>query len=237
MAETTDPFVWPETVVPTRASFYPATQTALYPRPFATQAQRLSRPGGKFMSELQFDNLPKEKAAALDGLIAGMKGPYGSVLIPVWRRCQPAGPAVTISADEPLFETGEFFPDGTGFVTLGRLAGPARLAADAKQGASEIVVDRFAPSQQALSAGDFVGLGTGRVYMVAGTAPVVTDASGVATIPIWPPLRSNQSEGAEVVLDCPKARMRLIDDNQASSMTRKPNFSAYRLRFEEDVTL
>lgn len=92
-------------------------------------------------------------------------------------------------------------------VPRGSLRGTPTLAANAAQGADQIVVTTTANAT--LKAGDFLGLG-GHVLMVA--ADCQADGSGAITVPLANRLRSAQSAGAAVMWDRPKATFRLSSD-------------------------
>jgi hypothetical protein len=105
---------WPDGLYPVLQSFYirPATVSNVSESSGHVQV-RARRHGEKWIAALDF-RLPKDKAAIMDALLARLKGPAGTVLVPDFRRNRAR--TVTDSMDSYAADTGlTFFDDEKDF--------------------------------------------------------------------------------------------------------------------------
>lgn len=113
-------------------------------------------------------------------------------------------------------------------------AGPAGLVNGAGQSGYSIVTDGWTPDTLILPEGSYINSG-GELKLV--TAPVTTNGSGQATIPIEPPQRYAPAENSAIVIIEPYCVMSLSDQDGASWGLRAPRFHGFSLNFEEAVNL
>ncbi len=198
---------------------YPtANDLALFDTKFVIGAQ-IAAGSGAFdgmISEFWFDNVAYDIVTNLTD----------------WRTA--AGNPADLGADGsgPGAQPKLYFPDGnpadnkgtggnasiTG--TLTPVDGPtppapaAALVNGADQTGATLAVDGLQPSKaDVFKAGDYFQIGTGsssRLHMV--TADADSNASGEATLDIWPPLRSSPADNAAVTVSSPKGVFRLTEN-------------------------
>lgn len=76
--------VWPLELRPATQEFYIQTLSVVWASPYTGQQQILERDGARWVSRLTFRRGGTD-AARIDALIASLRGPAGTALIPDWR--------------------------------------------------------------------------------------------------------------------------------------------------------
>ena len=87
----TDPILWPLDIRPQRQSFWLATRTTLFDTPNHATTQRIAWPATRWRAEISLSRTGPV-ARAIDGLIAALNGPIGTVLLPDFRRLAARNP-------------------------------------------------------------------------------------------------------------------------------------------------
>lgn len=123
-------------------------------------------------------------------------------------------------SEEPGYSDGYDFSDGTGFVEHLNPPGPVTLVGAHSAGATALSLKKVAKTP--LTAADwsvatYIGLAS-RLYQVTG---ITIDDDYEATLSIWPPLRADAADEAELD-EVPVTKMRVIDP----SAGWVPDFSA-----------
>lgn len=113
-------------------------------------------------------------------------------------------------------------------------AGPAGLVMGAGQSGYSLVTDGWSNSAAILPEGSYIAC-AGQLHLV--TAPVSTNGSGEATIPIEPARRYAPADNAPIIITQPYAVMSLSESNGAGWGVRAPRFHGFDLSFEEAVDL
>lgn len=104
---------WPENIYPVRQVFYIRPNTGRFASALTGQVQVLDRDVSRWVAVLDF-RLNKEKAAVFEALLAKLRGPAGTVLVPDFRRVNKR--IVTQSMDDYAAQIGvTFFDDGYDF--------------------------------------------------------------------------------------------------------------------------
>lgn len=100
---------WPENIYPAQQIFFIRPNTAKSVSDFTGQAQVLSRDGGRWVATLDL-RLTQKNAAVIEALIAELRGPVGTLLVPDFRRLKSR--VITQSMDDYADEIGlTFFDD------------------------------------------------------------------------------------------------------------------------------
>lgn len=223
-------YPWPEVLRPARMSFYLQHNTLRFASPITRATQVLRREGARWVAELTFDPLNRQRAGVMDGLLAALAGSVNTVRLFDWRREYRSGDP-RAQGDVPSgpysFSDATIFTDGTGLVVG---SGNPALAAGAARGALSIETAGWYPAQIAVGAGDYIGL-AGRLYIA--TQAVTATAAGTASIPIAPPLRAAAALAEPLVLSKPTVAMRLVSDDEGANPTSPGRFSSYTLSLEE----
>lgn len=133
--------------------------------------------GNLWVATVEFVSMSKAESRAVKAWLLALNGRAGSFLMGDPDAAQPLGVA-----------TGTPVVSGAG------------------QTGAALVTTGWTPSITGiLKAGDYIQLGSGsasRLHQVLQNAS--SDGSGVATLDIWPPLRSSPANGAPVVISAPK---------------------------------
>lgn len=136
--------------------------------------------GGEWWEfEFEFDLMGPVAGAQMSGFLAGLQGPAGSFLF-----------VDPLAADAYV-------------------AGDPRVRGGSQSGRS-LNTDGWNPSQTVLTAGQVISIGTDvdtRMYQL--TADAASDATGRATLSIWPALRVSPADNAALIVDNPAVRLRL----------------------------
>jgi len=107
---------WPEIIFPVQQIYYIRPDTGKALSDFTGHMQALPRSGERWVATLDF-RLTQDKAAILEALLAKLRGPVGTLLVPDFRRIKTR--AVTQSMDDYAAETGlTFFDDQYDFDDL-----------------------------------------------------------------------------------------------------------------------
>ena len=150
--------------------------------PFTGQQQVYKHQGQWWEAEMSFPPMKREKAEELAAFLLKLNGRYGTFLM--------GDPANTS-------------PQGIGTGTP--------LVRGAGQTGSELITDGWTPdTQNILKAGDWIQLGsagTSRLYKVLDD--VDSNSSGIATLTLFPSLRSSPTDNAVITIDNPVGQWRL----------------------------
>lgn len=151
--------------------------------PFTLEQQVYDWNAGRWEAQLSYPPMTQAQAAPIIAVMTALKWRVGTFLL-----------------GDPDFKTPRGVATGTPLVNGAHTARGLSLAT---KGWTNSVTG-------ILKAGDRIGLGSGatsRVHMVL--QDVNSDGSGNATLDIWPPLRSDYSDGASIVTSYPKGVFRL----------------------------
>lgn len=236
-------FDWPETLAPHTVSFYLSHSSRVHESPYTRQRQILGLApprwvcrmslGGGAEDWLRLDN----RGARLDALLAQLRGPQRSVAIYDFRR--PLGRGDTQSFDDYAagiastgFTDGTDFTDGTEFNVAVTGSGPPTNS-PAAIGTQVVTCTGFAPNRLVRGAGDYIGFGHGRPYLV--TADAFSDATGSTVITFEPPARTAIGAGV-LELARVRATFRLVSDDAGNNPTGLSGWAGFELDFVEDLT-
>ncbi|WP_114393514.1 hypothetical protein [Oleisolibacter albus] len=116
--------VWPLDLRPASQEFYIQTLSTVWASPYTGQNQVLERDGARWVSRLTFQR-GDPVARQVDALIASLRGPAGTVLVPDWRTPAARGtlagtPQLAGGSGRSLTVTG-FAPGATGVLLPGDL--------------------------------------------------------------------------------------------------------------------
>lgn len=146
--------------------------------PFTLEQQVYDWNAGRWTAEMSWPPMTKAQAAPIIAALVSLRFRVGTFLL-----------------GDPDFAS----PIGVG-------TGTPLVAGAHTARASSLATKGWTPSQTGiLKAGDRIQLGSGataRLHMVLTDAD--SDASGNATLDIWPPLRSDYADGAAIVTNDPK---------------------------------
>ena len=150
--------------------------------PFTGQQQVYKHQGQWWEMEVTMPPMKRDEAEQVAAFLLKMNGRYGTFLLGDKANTAPRG----VGAGTP--------------VVYG-----------ASQTGDQLVTDGWtADTTGIMKAGDWIQLGTGsasRLYKVLDDAD--SDASGIATLNIWPNLRQSPADNAEVFINSPKGQWRL----------------------------
>jgi len=117
------------------------------------------------------------------------------------------------------------------FETPAGVATGTPVVAGAGQSGATLATSGWTPSTTGiLKTGDYIGV-NGELKMV--TADADSDAGGLATLAIEPPLRASPADAAALTTVKPTATFRLLDDDQDNIPIRPPIRGDVTLTFEE----
>lgn len=158
--------------------------------PFTGQQQVYKHQGQWWEMEVTMPPMKRDEAEQVAAFLLKMNGKYGTFLLGDPANTSPRG----VGTGTPLVSGGS-------------------------QTGDQLLTDGWTTSTTGiLKAGDWIQLGTGsatRLYKVLDD--VNSDASGIATLNIFPSLRQSPADNAEVVVSSPKGQWRLA--------TNETNFS------------
>ena len=225
---------WPEDLVPQRGAFWLEPNTLLSESPYSRAQQVVARDGDRWRARMAWQSAPESLAGRIDALLAQLRGAEGEVTLYDWRRPVPRGTAGTWPGGDALTSWGGGTTWGGGTSWGGLISPPLvpQLRFAAVRGDRSLHAWGWAASQTVLRAGDRIGL-AGQLLVV--TADVVGNAGGVATIAVEPPLRADVDGATALVLTRPRARFRLVDNDQAATDFEPGPFSSYNLEFVESL--
>lgn len=156
--------------------------------PFSYKEQVYRHPGQRWEAELTIPPLRRESAEEWLSFLMRLRGRFGTFLLGDPLGATPRGSAATVP--------------GTPLVN------------GADQTGDELAIDGLPTSETGyLLAGDYIQLGSGgdsRLYKVLEN--VNTNASGEATLNIWPALRSSPADNASVTVSNAKGLFRLASN-------------------------
>ncbi len=101
--------VWPLTCQPRSMEFYIQTLTAVFTNPYTRVQQVLERAGQRWVCRMEIER-GDPVASEIDALLASIRGPAGTVLVPdfrrLWARGDPGSAQLTGGAGRSLTVTG-----------------------------------------------------------------------------------------------------------------------------------
>lgn len=107
---------------------------------------------------------------------------------------------------------GQFYMPAFGNLTPGGTALGTPLIKGAGQTGNTLVTDGWAINQaMVIQAGDYIQVGN--LFFIA-TANAASNASGEASIPVAPEIRTSPADNAVITVNSPAATMQLVDNNQ-----------------------
>ena len=181
--------------------FRMASRNAISTSPFTFQQQVIAHQGQRWEVDVSLPPMRRDQAAAWLAWLAKLDGTLH-----------------TFNVGDPMNAS----PQGS--------AGGTPLVAGASQTGASINIDGCATSQTGwLKAGDYIQLGAAadaRLYMV--TDDVDTNASGEATVNIWPQIRTAPSDNASVIVSNTVGTFRLSSDASTWSFD---NAKIYGIQF------
>lgn len=225
--------LWPAGLWPVQAALFLEPVTGTAASPWTGQRQDLVR-ADRWVAELSFD-LRGASAAALDALLAGLRGPAGEVLVPAWGHRLPRGGQTV--AWQPVadsgWDDGTGWADDTGWISLvaGGLVpgGPVLLGGSCRT----VLLGGLAPGSAAgIARGDGLPTAPGRLHVVTAPPPPA-DAAGRVLVAVAPPLREPVVPG--LLADTATVRMRLAGDDAARAAAVPPTRRQFRLRLVEVI--
>lgn len=217
---------WPQSLVPSGASFFLEPNTLRMESPLSRTSQVLVRTPPRWVARMEFASRDARKATLLDALIARMNGGEHTMRLWDFRRPIPRG-AAGISTTT-AFSDGTRFADGTGFEDY---ESNPTVSHPAARGAETVRSTGWDASQAPiLAAGDYIGIG-GYLYMLLDDAE--SDASGVAVLTIRPRLRAAIAAGDAIEFIRPTAAFLVVDGGQGDNRTAAPALSSYSIAFVE----
>ncbi len=80
--------IWPDGLLPSSQTYYLRNNTAIFRNTLTNQTQAVAREGTRWVAKLEF-KLSQKSAAKLDALLAQLRGPAGTILVPDFRRLVP----------------------------------------------------------------------------------------------------------------------------------------------------
>lgn len=150
--------------------------------PFTNQQQVYKHPGQWWEMEVSLPPLKRADAEEISAFLISLNGRYGTFLLGDPANTSPRGIATGTPVVYGASQTGD-----------------------------ELITNGWSTSITGiLKAGDWIQLGTAsatRLHKVL--EDVNSDGSGVASIPIWPDLRSSPSNGSQVAINNTKGQWRL----------------------------
>lgn len=162
---------------------------ALTSSPFTFTQQVVRHAGETWSAAITIPNVKRADAEYWNAFLLRLRGQYGTFLMG-----DPLGAA----------------PRGTASSSAG-----TPLVKGASQTGNELIIDGLPTSETGyLLAGDYIQLGSGsgaRLYKVL--EDVNTNASGEATLNLWPDLRSSPSDNAAVAVSNAKGVFRLAQND------------------------
>lgn len=159
---------------------------ASFHSPFTGQQQVQAHQGQFWQVDITLDHVEHNDAVAISAALTQLNGKFGTFLFGDPTMTSPRG-------------------SGSGSPTVN----------GANQTGQELATQGWTPSaQNVLLAGDWIQLGSGatqRIYRVL--KDVNANASGQATIDIWPRLRESPANGAPIVLNNTQGVFRLLKES------------------------
>ncbi|MCF6265228.1 MAG: hypothetical protein L3J57_01630 [Desulfuromusa sp.] len=200
------PLTWPDLPVQ-EIDLIMVTTSAMNESPFTGQQQVYSWPRQMWRADIVLPKMPREKAEQWICFLAKLRGRVGTFLMP------------------PI----------VGNVQRGSMTGSPLVDGAGQTGLELSINGMTANSSGVFLAGDFLQLGSGstaRLHKVLNDADA--DATGSATLDIWPPLRSAPADGATIVFTNPAGIFRL---NQSESPFKyvSPQRASLRFSVIEDI--
>lgn len=160
--------------------------------PFDGTAQTIAMPGARWKGSLAFNNLALADWRTLAAFLASLGGRSGRFTMTppqAWRRATAAVP------------------------------GPVQINGAGQSGAV-LAIKGLPASTIVLEAGDFLSWPSAgaRPQLHMATAQVISNGSGLAWVPIAPPIRLPGNDSAAVTIDRPVGVFMLSDDEQGASV-------------------
>jgi hypothetical protein len=182
---------------------------AVFTNPFTRQEQTQVWPGGDFWDgSMTLPPMTRATSAAWEGFLSELRGRFNVFQVGDARATGPLGtglgsPAPLVDSSNPAYN----LPMTWSLVTKG-----------------------WRPSQyRLLLPGDYFQIGY-RLHKVC--EQVNSDATGAATIPIWPSIRETLADGTPLILTSPKGLFRLAA-NRRTLQASKTRLAGISLKFVE----
>ncbi len=161
---------------PAQVTITPVDTVAMSKSPFTSQQSVYAHPGEYWQIDIKTPNMDTEDGRPFVAALTSLRGMYGSILLGDPACKSPRGAV-----------TGSPTVDGSG------------------QTGFELAVQSLPVSTTGVFlAGDYIQIGTGssaKLYMVMADAD--SDASGLATLDIWPRLRTSPTDGQAIIYNSP----------------------------------
>lgn len=201
----TYPLTWPTGILPNRVRWKPRTVVAVSESPFTLIQQVYAWPGQAWAAELDFPKLTRAEGSAFLAFLLSLNGREG-----------------TFTFGDPVATS----PRGTALGTP-KVDG-------ASQTGAELDTKGWTINQTGvLLAGDFIQLGSGftaRLYRVLKDANA--DGSGLATLDIWPDLRTSPADEATITVANTVGLFRLASNDMEWELSL-PDFHGFTLSITE----
>ncbi|WP_434033596.1 hypothetical protein [Cupriavidus sp. a3] len=213
---------FPEDILPASAMFGLQSNTESFTSPLNRAMQTVERPGALWKARLTFTTMSLQQQRKLQGFLAALNGMAGRVYL--W----PHGAAIADIAAAPVDSTMVL-----NFLSQSYQINVAPVVNGALIDFNYLPSKYWPASTLVLRAGEYVEAG-GELKMV--TADVVSDANGIALVPIAPSFRKAPADLSVINLDKPKAFMRLASDVWEFVSTPASRHEAFSVDFIEVLT-
>lgn len=161
--------------------------------PFTFAGQTHAYPGQMWQAEISLPAMNRSKAETWISFLLSLRGQFGTFLLGDPRACSPRGLA-------------NIFP------------GLPKVSGAGQTGGTLAITGASTSKTDWLLAGDYIQLGTGATSTLHKVLQnVTTDASGNASLEIWPYLRSSPANNAAITLQDTQGVFRLSSNEQGWS--------------------
>jgi hypothetical protein len=224
---------FPAGLIPNQVTWHLEPNTAAFVSPLSRSVQTLELPGARWVCSMTLPTMQPSAWRTWTAFLAKMRGQagrvyygppqYRGITAPTWTADPSAltADSTTVTADSTALVNQE---SATGF------GSPVVDGAD--QSGAYLRTSGWTRDVQVMAAGDYLSYDTTRgrsLHMVVDD--VRSDAAGVATLRIEPPIRTAPADGASIETDSPTCIMALKD-----GMTGAPTWTPY-LRAAVNVEL
>ena len=192
---------WPANLTPSKATWGLQSNTETFVSPLNRATQTVERPGARWKATLEFPHMERDKRRRLEGFLAGLGGMAGRFFL--WPHTAPIADlaALPVDATMMLDFLGQSYQVNGNIVVNGSMSNFKQLPTKC-----------WPANTLVLKAGEYLEAGS-ELKMV--TADVISDASGLATIPVAPSFRNAPASLSVVTLNKPKTTMMLSADEFA----------------------
>lgn len=196
---------FPAILTPAEVAWRLRGRTQTHTSPLDGTTQTLAMPGARWEASLSWPAMTRDDTRALEAFLAQMRGMQGRFFY---------GPV-----HAPRRATG----------------GGSPVINGASQSGATLSIRGFTNSSQAFRVGDWLSYTdtTGRARLHQVTADVNANGSGVAAVPIAPPIRRAGADGAAVNVAAPVGVFMLADDAGGEIRVRAPLLGSAALQIVE----